>query len=105
MAALARGRRPCYTGLGMPRDGDEEERLSRLRQTRYLVIGGAVCLLLPLAAALYLKLSDSGLPATDLDTDAIFARRDSQAQRLQPAGSAAAPGTPLAMPSPTPNPG
>src|SRR5579872_2252369 len=58
-AALARAGRSCYTGIGMPRDG-EEERLARLRQTRFLVIGGVVCLLLPLAAVLYLKLSDSG---------------------------------------------
>lgn len=85
----------------MENDQNEARQGERKRRTVYLVVGGALSLLLPLLGALYLKLSETPLPPGGVDASAVFARREGPAPRVQPASTPAAPkGSAPASPAP-----
>lgn len=80
---------------------EAEKLLQRRRRTLYLLAGGAVSLLLPLAGIAYLKLQEAPVPAGPTGSlEGVFDRRDAEAPRYvkapEEAASVALPAKPSA---------
>ncbi|MBI5630977.1 MAG: hypothetical protein HY921_08845 [Elusimicrobia bacterium] len=75
------------------------EKDPRKRRTLFLIIGAALSLLLPLGAAVYLKIKDSGSQAgPGLLGGAVFPRRAYDASTVRRIAPAATPAAPLSAP-------
>jgi hypothetical protein len=78
-----------------------DELLERKKRTKWLLAGGAVSLLIPLAGAIYLHLSENGGAPGPSGRGDLFERRDGADLKLTPTQTAVVPVSGLTAPPPS----